>query len=86
MGETLLTFEVRAIDGEIIPVPSLEVGARFTYAAAPSTWSSAVTDGDGCARFSDRHPEAPQSVCLYVEDSACGTFPVEDGGLIVLEL
>ncbi len=86
MGETLVSFEVRAIDGEIIPVPSLEVGARFTYGAAPSTWSSAVTDGDGCAHFSDRHPETPESVCLYVDNSSCGTYPVEDGGLIVLEM
>lgn len=83
---TLLSFQVRAVDGELMAVPALEVGARFTYPAAPSTWSTAVTDGDGCATFRDRHPEAPSQVCLYVGDERCGTFPVEDGVAIVLEV
>lgn len=81
-----MTFAVRAIDGELLPVPELEVGARFSYPAAPSTWSTARTDGDGCAWFRDRHPEVPRTVCLYVGDERCGTFPVEDGAAIVLEV
>jgi hypothetical protein len=84
--ETLLSFEVRAVDGEVMPVPALEVGARFTYPAAASSWSTAVTDGDGCATFRDRHPEAPRQVCLYIGDERCGTFPVKDGASIVLEV
>jgi hypothetical protein len=82
----LLAFEVRAVDGEVMPVPDLEVGARFTYPVAASSWSTAVTDGDGCARFHDRHPEAPRHVCLYVGDENCGTFPVAHGAAIVLEV
>ena len=86
MNDTLLTFEVRAVDGEIMAVPELEVGARFSYAQAASTWSTAVTDGDGCATFRDRHPEAPHHVCLYVGDERCGTYAVADGASIVLEV
>jgi len=81
-----LTFSVRAVDGEVLGVPALEVGARFNYPGAPSTWSTAVTDGDGCACFSDRHPEPPGGVCLFVGDERCGTFPVSDGAMIVLEM
>jgi hypothetical protein len=84
--DTMLAFEVRAVDGELLPVPELEVGARFSYPAAASTWSTAKTDGDGCAHFRDRHPEAPRSVCLYVGDERCGTFAVADGAAIVLEV
>ena len=86
MDGVLLTIGVRAVDGEVIPVPDLEVGARFSYRAAASTWSTAVTDGDGCAMFRDHHPEVPEHVCLYVGDERCGTFPVTDGGTIVLEV
>lgn len=86
MNATLLSFEVRAVDGEVMPVPELEVGARFTYPQAASTWSTAVTDGDGCATFRDHHPETPQQVCLYVGDERCGTYPVVDGASIVLEV
>ncbi len=86
MVDTSLVFEVQVIDGEVIPVPGVEVGARFAYPAASTTWSSVVTDGDGCAQFSDRHPEHPATVCLYVADAPCGTYEVTDGRQIVLEM
>ena len=86
MSHTLLTFEVCAVDGEVMPVPELEVGARFTYPQAASTWSTAITDGDGRATFRDRHPEAPHHVCLYVGDERCGTFDLTEGASIVLEV
>lgn len=86
MDGTLLTFEVHAVDGECLPVPDLEVGARFAYPAAPSSWSTATTDADGRAVFRDRHTEAPATVCLYLGDERCGTYPVADGVSIVLEV
>lgn len=86
MAETMLAFDVQVIDGEVIPVPGVEIGARFAYADSPRTWSSSVTDADGCAHFSDSHPEAPDSVCLYVGDDTCGTFSVTHGCEIVLEV
>jgi len=82
----LLTFDVQVVDGEAIPVPAQEVGARFSYPGDASSWSTAITDGDGCARFRDRHPQHPSSVCLYVGDERCGTFPVHDGVCLVLEV
>ena len=57
---TLLTFDVHVVDGETIPVPAQEVGARFSYPDDASSWSTAFTDGDGCARFRDRHPQQAQ--------------------------
>ena len=86
MDETMLAFDVQVLDGEIIPVPGVEVGARFAYPTASRTWSSAVTDGDGCAHFDDAHPEHPDTVCLYVGDANCGTFSVAEGCEIVLEV
>lgn len=86
MAGTLLTFDVQVIDGEAIPVPDQEVGARFSYAEDASSWSTAITDGDGCARFADTHPGPPISVCLYIGDERCGTFPVRDGASLVLEV
>jgi len=83
---TLLRFDVQVIDGEAMPVPEQEVGARFSYPEDASTWSSAVTDGDGCAHFRDRHPQPPVSVCLYIGDERCGTFEVGDGASLVLEV
>lgn len=86
MSDVLLTFEVRAVDGEVNPIPAIEVGARFEYPAAASSWSTAITDGDGLATFRDRHPEAPRGVCLFIGDERCGTFPVGDGSMIVLDV
>lgn len=86
MIATALEFDVQVIDGEIIPVPGVEVGARFSYPESPTTWSTATTDGDGWARFVDSHPEAPHSVCLYVGDEDCGTYGVSHGACIVLEM
>lgn len=86
MSLTSLAFDVQVIDGEVLPVPGVEVGARFAYPVSSSTWSSSVTDGDGCAHFDDRHPEHPRSVCLYVGDDNCGTYQVDEGRQIVLEV
>lgn len=82
-----IAFRVRAIDGECQPVPGLEIGARFHYAAAPSTWSAQTSDGEGYADFDDEHPEAPVEAHLFVGDEHCGTAsPVEAGGCYLLEL
>ncbi|MBI5157979.1 MAG: hypothetical protein HZA58_08215 [Acidimicrobiia bacterium] len=86
VNDLLLTFEVRAVDGEVMAVPELEVGARFSYPQAASTWSTAITNGDGVAIFRDQHPETPQRVCLYVGDERCGTFDLTEGASIVLEV
>lgn len=86
MADTLISFDVQVVDGEVLPVPGLEIGARFGYPTIPSTWSSSTTDGDGTARFSDEHAEPPETVCLYVGEGPCGTFPVEDGSRLVLEM
>jgi hypothetical protein len=86
MAETMIAFDVQVIDGEILPVPGVDVGARFSYPAASSTWSNAVTDAEGYAHFDDLHPESPHSVCLYVADDDCGTFSVADGCEIVVEM
>ena len=86
MSETSLIFDVQVIDGDIIPVPGVEIGARFAYPDSSRTWSSAVTDADGCAHFDDAHPEHPDTVCLYVGDDDCGTYSVSDGCEIVLEV
>jgi hypothetical protein len=83
---TVAKLGVRVIDGECIPVPGLEIGARYKYRASPSTWSSECTDGDGLAWFSDEHPEPPLEVKLYVGDTLCDTFPVEDGTTVILEV
>jgi hypothetical protein len=77
---------VRVVDGECMPVPDLEVGARFKYEHIPSSWCSECTDGDGLALFHDEHPEPPIEVTFYVDDQPCDTFPVEDGATLVLEL
>lgn len=77
---------VRVVDGECIPVPGLELGARYKYEQSPSTWSSETTDGDGLASFHDNHPEPPLEVKLYVGDTLCDSFPVEDGSVVILEV
>ncbi len=86
--ETLVgqSMDVQVVDGEGMPVPGLEVGARYHYPAHAGTWNTAVTDGDGWARFRDDHVEAPSEVCLYVADRPCDTFPFVDGMRITLEL
>ena len=86
MVATVVRFGVRVLDGECIPVPGLELGARFKYEREPSTWNSAVTDGDGTAEFCDEHPEPPVRVDVYVGESLCETFPVEDGATFILEV
>lgn len=84
--DTVVSFEVEVVDGEGIPVPALEVGARYLYPEAPRTWSSEYTDGEGCARFCDSHIEAPVEVCLFVGDDECGSFALADGGRFLLEM
>lgn len=83
---TVVKLGVRVMDGECIPVPGLEIGARYKYEHSPSTWSSECTNGDGLAWFCDEHPEAPLEVKVYVGDKYCDTFPVEDGTTVILEV
>ena len=86
MLSTLTSFHVTVVDGEGIPVPSVEVGARYRYPSEPRTWSSEFTDGDGCAHFRDDHIEPPSEVCLFVGEQDCGTELLVDGAQFVLEM
>ncbi len=86
MLSTMVSFDVHVVDGEGIPVPSVEVGARYRYPAAPRTWSAEYTDGDGCAHFRDDHLEPPTEVCLFVGEDECGTYTLSDGAYFVLEM
>ena len=82
-----IAFRVRAVDGDCEPVADLEVGARFRYAAAPSTWSTALTNCEGYASFDDTHPALPLEACLFVGGENCTTIaPIEPGGCHMLEL
>jgi hypothetical protein len=83
---TAVTFRVRALDGECLPVADLDLGGRFSYPTTPSTWSTSRTDANGYARFTEEHAESPTSVALFVGDLQCGSYEVEDGGTIILEL
>lgn len=83
---TTVSFDVKVIDGEGLPVPSVEVGARYKYETGPRTWSSELTDGDGHASFTDDHSAPPIEVELYVEDEDCGCYPVVEGEHITLEM
>lgn len=82
----IVPYAVEVVDGEGIPVPAVEVGARYRYESSPRTWSSELTDGDGCAHFNDEHPEPPLEVCLFVGDSDCGSQVVENGARYILEM
>ena len=82
----MVSFDVKVIDGEGLPVPSVEVGARYKYESGPRTWSAEVTDGDGHAAFSDDHPMQPQEVALFVDDEDCGCYPISEGAHITLEM
>ena len=77
---------MEVVDGEGIPVPALEVGARYGYPTASRTWSSEYTDGEGCARLRDSHIEPPNEVRLFVGDHECDSFALVDGTHIVLEM
>ena len=79
-------FDVKVIDGEGLPVPSIEVGARYRYESSAGTWSAVSTDGAGHASFSDDHPEPPLDVALFVGDEECGHYPVQDGAHITIEM
>jgi hypothetical protein len=83
---TVVKIGVRAVDGEAIPVPGLEIGCRYRYVRHASTWSVRCTDGDGLAWFHDDHREPPVGIDLFVGDRFCDTFPAEDGTTVVLEL
>ena len=86
MVSTVVGFDVQVVDGEGIPVPLIEVGARYRYPTAPRTWSSELTNGDGCAHFQDDHAEPPTDVCLFVGDEDCGTHTLTPGACYVLEM
>ena len=86
MLSTMLSFDVKVVDGEGISVPSTEVGARYRYPTAPRTWSSEITDANGYARFRDEHTEPPTEVCLFVGDQECGTYALSEGAHITLEM
>jgi hypothetical protein len=80
-----VTLEVEVVDGECFEVSLLEIGARFSYASMPSTWSTATADCGGHARFCDEHSQAPVEVTFFIKDENCGTFAVEDRACYVLE-
>ena len=86
MVGTLVAFDVLVVDGEGLPLPGIEVGARYRYRASPGSWSSQITDGDGYARFEDDHPEAPNEVGLFVADEDCGTYPLVSGCHLTVEM
>lgn len=86
MLSTVLSFDVKVVDGEGISVPSVEVGARYRYPTASNTWSRETTDANGYARFSDDHEEPPTEVCLYVGDDDCGTYALAEGVHITVEM
>jgi hypothetical protein len=81
-----ISFNVKVIDGEGLPVPDVEVGARYKYVSGPRTWSAEHTDGDGLAEFHDDHAEKPTEVELFVDEQDCGCYPVFDGEHITLEM
>jgi len=87
MATIRTAFRVRAVGGECEPVAGLEIGARFHYTDAPSTWSTARTDGEGYAHFDDEHLAPPTEACLFVCGDHCLTLaPLEAGGCYILEL
>ena len=86
MLDTALAFDVYVVDGEGMPVPWTEVGARYRYPKLPKTWSTECTDGDGYAHFRDEHKEEPTEVCLFVGDQECGTHALVAGAEYVLEM
>ncbi len=83
---TKLVLDVKVIDGEGLPVPSIEVGARYRYDSGPRTWSVEYTDADGHASFRDDHPQPPVEVALFVQDEDCGLYPVNEGAYITVEM
>lgn len=83
---TVVEFLVKVYDGECIPVADLEIGARFAYPDAPSTWSRSVTDGDGCAAFREAHHEPPEGVDLFVGGAMSEHFAVQHGATLILEV
>ena len=83
---TNFPFDVKVIDGEGLPVPSVEVGVRYKYESGPRTWSAEYTDGDGLASFRDDHPSTPIHVAFFVDDEDCGDFDVTEGGHVTIEM
>ena len=82
----VVEFTVRAVDGECLEIPELEIGARFRYPSSATTWAVSRTKADGCAAFRDEHLEQPIEVDLFVDSEHCGSFPIEYNTTIVLEL
>ena len=65
---TTVSFDVKVIDGEGLPVPAVEVGARYKYASGPRTWSAEYTDGDGQAMTNEPAPgQVPETQANAVE-------------------
>ena len=86
-SKALVSFRVQVIDGEGMPVPGVDLGVRFRYPGESTTWSQATTDGDGYARFADKHPEGPLQACFFVGDDYCDTWTeLVDDGCYVLEM
>lgn len=86
MLATIVDYSVYVVDGENLPVPGVEIGARYHYPTAPSTWDCATSGGDGMARFSGEHPEEPTEVALFVDGELGGTYTLENGTTLTLEL
>lgn len=77
---------VKTVDGECLPVPGLEIGVRYRYTDNPAAWSTAITDGDGIARFHDAHPEPPIDVEVFADGRHCDTHRMCESGEVVLHL
>ncbi len=86
MLATTIGYRVYIVDGECLPVPGVEICARYHYPTAASTWDCAESNGDGVAVFSDEHPEPPREVALFVNGELCGTFDVAEDALLTLEM
>lgn len=86
MLATTIDYRVYVVDGECLPVPGVEICARYHYPTAASTWDCAESDGDGVAFFSDEHVEPPSEVALFVNGELCGTYDVSDHVTLTLEM
>lgn len=86
MLATIVDYSVYVVDGECLPVPGMEICARYHYPTAASTWDCAESGGDGVARFSGEHVEPPSEVALFVDGQLCGTYPLAPGATLTLEM
>ena len=86
MLATIIDYRVYVVDGECLPVPGMEICARYHYPTTPSTWDCAESGGDGIAEFSGEHAEAPSEVALFVNGQMCGTYPLVHDATLTLEM